>query len=49
MVGARVNMETITGINEVVEKGLYLTPSEFVRAAIENELARLSNSAKRQR
>jgi len=41
MVGTRVPEETAKQINRAIEDGHYLTPSGFLKAAIDNELKRL--------
>jgi Arc/MetJ-type ribon-helix-helix transcriptional regulator len=41
MVGARVPLEWVKKINQLVEKGYYLTPSELIKVAIQKELERL--------
>ena len=41
MVGARVDLDTVEKISKAVENGYYLTPSHFIKKAIERELKRL--------
>ena len=41
MVGARVPLEMVEEISKAVENGYYLTPSHFIKKAIERELKRL--------
>ena len=45
MVGTRVPSKTVEDIRLAVEKGYYLTPSDLIRAAIDNELKRLRHDA----
>ena len=45
VVGTRVPEGTAKKINEAVERGLYLTPGEFLRAALERELERTKEVA----
>jgi len=46
MVGARVSLETVEEINQVVEEGYYLTPSHMIKEAILKELSRLDARAR---